>query len=193
MILAQTTRKILYPLAMLLKVGRGQRITNTSNIKSSASFYNLKAIMNNEQGYSFENLRGKKVMIVNTASDCLFTNQYKELEKLYQLYKEKLVILGFPSNDFGKQEKGSDSDIAEFCQINFHVTFPVMQKTIVAKKVKQNKVYQWLTDANKNGWNNQPPVWNFSKYLINEEGVLTDFFGPAISPLSQQVKNTISQ
>jgi glutathione peroxidase len=193
MTLAQTIRKILYPLAILLKVGRGQRITNSSNTKPLQSFYKLKAITNDGQEYSFENLKGKKVTIVNTASDCLFTNQYKELEKLYQLYQDRLVILGFPSNDFGKQEKGTDNDIAEFCQINFHVTFPLMQKSIVAKKDRQSEVYQWLTDADKNGWNNQPPVWNFSKYLINEEGILMDYFGPAISPLSQQVKNVITQ
>jgi glutathione peroxidase len=193
MTLAQTIKQKLYPLAMFFKKERDKGINNASNKKPSQPFYNLKAVMNNGQEFPFENLQGKKVMIVNTASDCLFTDQYKELEKLHQLYKDKLVILGFPSNDFGKQEKGSDSEIEEFCQINFHVTFPLMQKSIVVKKDEQNEVYQWLTDANKNGWNNQLPVWNFSKYLINEEGLLTDYFGPAISPLSKQVKDAIIQ
>jgi glutathione peroxidase len=191
MTLAQTIRKILYPLAMFFKVGRGQYITNTSGAKPLQSFYNLKAVMNDGQEFRFENLRGKKIMIVNTASDCLFTGQYKELEELYQLYKDKLVILGFPSNDFGQQEKGDDSEIAEFCRINYHVTFPVMQKSSTLKKAGQHEVYQWLTDANKNGWNNQLPVWNFSKYLINEEGVLMYYFGTAISPLSSEVKNAL--
>jgi glutathione peroxidase len=191
MTLPQTIRKKLYPLAMSFKAGRGQRINNSSNSKPLQSFYNLKAIMNNGQEFSFDDLKDKKVMIVNTASDCLFTNQYKELEELHQLYKDKLAILGFPSNDFGKQEKGSDDEIAEFCQINYHVTFPLMQKSIIVKKDEQHEVYQWLTNANKNGWNNQAPVWNFSKYLINEEGILTDFFGPAISPLSEEVKKAL--
>jgi len=194
MTLAQTIRKKLYPLAMLFKVGRrGQYITNASGTRPLQSFYSLKALTNSEELFSFENLRGKKIMIVNTASDCLFTGQYKELEELHQLYKDKLVILGFPPNDFGEQEKGSDDEIAEFCQINFHVTFPLMEKSIVVKKYGQHEVYQWLTDSNKNGWNNQAPVWNFSKYLINEDGVLMDYFGTTVSPLSKVVKDAITE
>jgi glutathione peroxidase len=191
MTLAQIIKKKLYPLAVFFKAGRGQNISNSCNKKPLASFYNLKAVMNNEQLFFFENLRGKKVMIVNTASDCLFTAQYKELEKLHQLYKDKLVILGFPSNDFGRQEKADNSEIAQFCQINFHVTFPLMQKSITMKKDGQHEVYQWLSDASKNGWNNQQPAWNFCKYLINEEGVLTHYFRPAVSPLSGEIKKVL--
>jgi glutathione peroxidase len=191
MTLAQTIRKTLYPIAMLFKKGRGQGIINLFKSQPLQSFYDLKAVMNNGQEFSFKNLQGKKVMIVNTASDCLFTGQYDELEKLHQIYKDKLVILGFPANDFGEQEKGNDSEIAQFCKLNYGVTFQLMQKSITIKKDGQNEVYQWLTDANKNGWNNQPPVWNFSKYLITEEGVLMDYFGPAISPLSKEVKKVL--
>jgi len=191
MTLAQTIRKKLYPIALLFKKGRNQDIINLSKTQPLRSFYDLKAVMNNGQEFSFENLRGKKVMIVNTASDCLFTGQYEALEKLHQIYKDKLVILGFPANDFGEQEKGNDSQIAQFCKLNYGVTFQLMQKSIAIKKDGQSEVYQWLTDANRNGWNNQTPVWNFSKYLVTEEGVLMDYWGPAISPLSEEVKKAL--
>src|SRR5580658_6567021 len=118
MTLAQTIRKKLYPIAMLFKKRRGQGMTNVSKAQPLQSFYELKAVLNNGQEFSFNKLHGKKVMVVNTASDCLFTGQYDELEKLHQRYKDKLVILGFPANDFGEQEKGKDSDIAQFCKLN---------------------------------------------------------------------------
>ncbi len=131
------------------------------------------------------------MLLINTASDCGYTGQYKELEKLYQQYKQRLMIIGFPANDFKEQEKGSDEEIAEFCRINYSVTFPLMKKSTVVKSPEQNPVFQWLTDKNKNGWNNQPPTWNFSKYLVNEEGILTSYFDPSISPVSYLVINAI--
>ena len=143
-----------------------------------ASFYDLKSILNNGEEFSFEQLKGKKVLIVNTASDCGYTNQYDELQKLHELYPDKLIILGFPSNDFGEQEKGDDKEIAQFCKINFDVSFPLMKKSTVIKKDDQNEIYRWLTNADKNGWSNQAPVWNFYKYIINEEGILTHYFAP---------------
>jgi glutathione peroxidase len=132
-------------------------------------------------------LKGKKVLIVNTASDCGFTGQYDELEKLHQQYKDKLIILGFPANDFKEQEKGDDAGIAEFCKVNFGVTFQLMQKSHVVKSAEQNPVFAWLSHKEKNGWCEQQPVWNFSKYLINEEGVLVGFYAQTVSPLSIQL------
>jgi len=102
-------------------------------------------------------------------------------------------VIAFPANDFQQQEKGSDEEIGNFCKINFGVTFPVALKSSAVKGNGQQKVFQWLTDKTKNGWNNKPPSWNFSKYLINEEGVLTNYFDPAISPLSEEVLKAIEE
>lgn len=173
---------------------RSTTLTNSANKPAGqASFYNLAAELNNGQQLAFNSLKGKKVLLVNTASDCGFTAQYDDLQKLYEGHKNNLVIIGFPANDFKEQEKGSDEDIAEFCRINFGVTFPLAKKSTVIKGNDQNKIFQWLTDKNQNGWNSQPPSWNFSKYLINEEGILTHYFDPAVSPLSEQVVEAISK
>jgi len=131
------------------------------------------------------------VLIVNTASNCGYTNQYQELQKLYDQYKEKLIVLAFPSNDFKEQEKGNDEEIAAFCQVNFGVSFPLAKKTVVVKAPDQNKVYEWLTRKELNGWNDQQPTWNFSKYLIDEKGQLSHYFDPAVSPLSEDVVQAI--
>ena len=160
---------------------------NISTIEPIQSFYNLKAVQNDRMLLSFSSLKNKKVLIVNTASNCGYTNQYSDLEKLYQLNKDKLTIVAFPSNNFRDQEKGTDEEIEAFCTINFGISFPIMQKTNVTKWSDQHEVYQWLTDAAKNGWNKQAPTWNFSKYLINENGMLTHYFEPSVSPLSKEV------
>ena len=97
------------------------------------------------------------------------------------------------SNDFKEQEKGSDEEIAQFCQVNFGVTFPLMKKSSVVKSETQNEVFKWLTDSTKNGWNGKQPSWNFSKYLVNEEGILTHYFDPSVSPTSEQVLKEIEQ
>jgi glutathione peroxidase len=140
----------------------------------------------------FSNLRDKKILLVNTASNCGYTNQYSELQQLYQEHKASLIVLAFPSNDFKEQEKGSDEAIARFCQVNFGVSFPLAKKSIVKKGTGQNKVFEWLTHKNLNGWNEKEPTWNFSKYLVNEEGILTHYFDPAVSPLDPAVLNAIN-
>jgi glutathione peroxidase len=101
------------------------------------------------------------------------------------------MVLGFPSNDFKQQEKGTDAEIAEFCRQNFGVTFPLMQKSVVIKSENQNPVFQWLTDSSKNGWNDKQPSWNFSKYLVDENGALINFFGPSVSPLSSNLLKAV--
>lgn len=155
-------------------------------------FYDLEGILNNGDSLKFSSLRGKKVMIVNTASDCGFTGQYAELEQLYTKNSEKLVILAFPANDFKEQEKGSDAEIAEFCRANFGISFPLFKKTRVVKGEGQHPVYSWLSDPAKNGWNSKEPVWNFSKYIVNEEGNLTHFFGPSVSPLDPEMTEALN-
>jgi glutathione peroxidase len=153
---------------------------NKNKVKPPESFYSLKAITNTGQEISFEKFKGKKVIIVNLASQCGYTPQYEELEKLHQQNKD-VVILGFPSNNFGAQEPGSDSEIAEFCKLNFGVTFPLFKKGDVKSNTKQ-PVYAWLSNKNKNGWNNVEPQWNFYKYLIDENGTLLKMFSSSVSP-----------
>ena len=157
------------------------------------SFYSLKAIANNGNEFDFAQLKGKKVLLVNTASDCGFTGQYDQLQLLQEKYKDHLVVLGFPANDFKEQEKGSDEEIAAFCKINFGVTFPLMKKSTVRKGAHQNNIFKWLSDSTLNGWSNKQPSWNFSKYLVDENGQLVHYFDPSISPLSNEVMNEIKK
>jgi glutathione peroxidase len=184
----QKILKAIYPALMWWSKLRGK---NTGELKNDrpppVSFYSLKGELNNGDTLDFESLKGKKVLLVNTASDCGYTNQYDDLQKLSEKYKDKLVVIGFPANDFKEQEKGSDEEIAAFCKKNFGVSFPLMRKSIVKKSPEQNPVFKWLTDSSRNGWNNKPPSWNFAKYVVNEEGRLTNYFGSSISPLSRDV------
>jgi len=129
---------------------------------------------------------------VSAASDCGYTAQYAELQSLHTQFGDRLIILGFPCNQFKEQEKGSDQDIASFCQVNYGVTFPLFQKSDVKKGLNQHPVYQWLTDSAKNGWNTQEPVWNFSKYLLDEEGRLTHYIDPSVSPLDPRLIKAIA-
>ncbi len=189
----QKVLKAVYPAWMWFTKLTGKRTKELSgNKQPPVSFYSLRGVLNNGDTLDFASLKGKKVMLVNTASDCGYTNQYNDLQKLAEENKEKLVVIGFPANDFKEQEKGTDADIAEFCKANFGITFPLMQKSIVIKSVSQNSVYRWLTDPAQNGWNNTFPSWNFSKYLLDEQGMLIHYFDPSISPLSKDVLNAIN-
>jgi glutathione peroxidase len=177
----QKIMKTVYP--FLVRMGNKKQIAAPENKKSTpVSFYSLSATLMSGEILQFEKLRGKKVIIVNTASNCGYTPQYKELQSLYEKEKNTIEILAFPSNDYKQQEKSDNQSIAAFCQKNYGVSFPLMQKIITIKKKDQHPVYQWLTDPEKNGWNNQVPSWNFSKYVINENGELTHYFDPAVSP-----------
>ncbi len=186
----QRLSKFLYPLIMRL-TRSSQKIEqikkNDGHTVPAVSFYSLQSPMNNGDRLDFSALKGKKVLLVNTASNCGYTAQYGELESLYERYKDKLVVLGFPANDFKEQENGTDGAIAEFCRVNFGVTFPLMKKSSVVKGSAQNTVFKWLTDASKNGWNTQEPVWNFCKYLVDENGVLTHYFAMSVSPESPEI------
>ena len=166
-------------------------VHNAKMTTPPVSFYSLSATGNNGKELLFETLKGKKVLLVNTASDCGYTAQYAELQKLYRHAKEDLEIIAFPSNDFKEQEQGSDAAIAQFCSVNFGVSFPLTKKAVVVKAPDQHPVYQWLTRAQLNGWNNKAPAWNFSKYLVNENGELTHYFDPGVSPVSTEVLQAI--
>jgi glutathione peroxidase len=155
------------------------------------SFYSLKIPMGDGSILDCNTLKGKKVLIVNTASDCGYTPQYDALQELYDHYRNQLNIIAFPANDFGEQEKQGDAEIAQFCKKNFGVTFPLALKSTVIEGGQQNPVFEWLTKKDLNGWNSQQPVWNFSKYLISETGVLLHYFEPSTSPMSKTVVDAV--
>ena len=195
MTIRQTILKFIYPAWMSfnkLFQKRVRFLRNERNIPPTESFYALSTQLNNGKEFKFDALKGRKVLLVNTASNCGYTNQYDDLQKLFEKHKDSLMVIGFPANDFKEQEKGNDEEIAQFCRINFGVTFPLAKKDTVKKGSNQQKVFQWLTDKTKNGWNNKQPSWNFSKYLVNEQGVLTHYFDAAISPLGDEVSNAIN-
>ncbi len=188
MTLKQQILKQLYKLIML----KGQLFPsvfdaqkNEMHVTGFKSFYDLTTTANNGSGIDFSEFKGKKIIIVNTASDCGYTAQYDELETLYRQYKNKLVVLAFPANDFQNQERGSDDTIAQFCRLNYGISFPIMQKSSVVKGDNQNPIFKWLSDDSHNGWCHQQPTWNFCKYIVDENGNLTHFFSQNISPLSK--------
>lgn len=173
--------------------GKNKQVIVNEKINPWVSFYSLKGILINEEPYDFARLKGKKVMIVNTASDCGYTNQYADLEKLYRQHRDKLEIIGFPANDFKAQEKGTNEVIAKFCKENYGVSFPLMKKCQVIKGTEQHEIFQWLTNTAKNGWNEQQPNWNFCKYIIDESGRLAYFFGPSVEPCSSEIIDAINK
>jgi|SRR6476620_7637157 len=193
MALLKNLIKDLYNLRMKISDKTGIGISITSNKNASISqdnFYGLTAFDIKGNPVNFEIFRNKKVLIVNLASQCGFTPQYNELEDLHRRYKDKIQVLGFPSNDFGGQEPGADEEIADFCRLNFGVSFPLFHKDHVSGVNKQ-QVYQWLTDPSKNGWNNKEPSWNFCKYLVNEQGQLVNIYSSSVSPTAPEITNQL--
>lgn len=195
MTIRQKLLKATYPALMWLSQKTGTKSTSLSKkaVEPAVPLYILPATLIDGKKLNLNDFKGKKILLVNTASDCGYTSQLDALEKLYQSKKEKLVVLGFPANDFKEQEKESDENIASFCKINFGVTFPLLKKSGVIKGPGQNEIFQWLTDKDKNGWNNKAPTWNFCKYLVDEQGRLVHFFAPSVDPLSSEVLAAIAQ
>lgn len=194
MTLRQSVLKFFYPLLMALSrfSPNGKILVNKNNTVPHKSFYELTATANNRAQINFSSFRGKKILIVNTASDCGYTAQYEELQKLYEEEKENLEILAFPANDFGEQEKGNDDTIATFCKVNYGISFTQTKKCVVIKNENQHLVFKWLTNKNENGWNSEAPVWNFCKYLVDEKGNLTHYFGTAISPTGKKMRKAVT-
>ena len=157
----------------------------TKNKKMSIHEFKVESISG--ESYDFSNLKGKKIMIVNTASKCGLTPQYEQLEALYQKYKNNnFVIVGFPSNDFMGQEPGSNQEIVAFCKKNYGVTFPLMSKVKVKGK-EMCDVYSFLTNKSKNGLEDNKVQWNFQKYLLDENGYLEKVLSPRITPDDSQI------
>jgi glutathione peroxidase len=157
------------------------------------TFYDLKSKTIDGKEFSFSELKGKKVLVVNTASKCGYTPQYEDLEKLYMEYKDKnLVIIGFPANNFGHQEPGTNTEIQEFCKKNYGVTFQMMEK-ISVKGDDMDPVYQWLTQQSKNGKMDSSVKWNFQKYMIDEKGNLVDVAYSGDKPMGEKILNWLTK
>lgn len=164
----------------------------TTNTSKSISFYDFKMTTLDGKNYDFSQLKGKKVMIVNVASKCGFTPQYQQLEELYQNYKDNnFEILGFPSADFANQEFSDNQDIASYCHNNYGVTFPIFEK-INVKGQDKHPLYHWLTEKSNNGVKNIPVIWNFQKFIIDQEGNWVDYFLPTTNPISKKITRWIN-
>ena len=156
------------------------------------TFFDFKTITLSGEPFDLAQLKGKKVLVVNTASKCGHTPQYKDLEELYKQYGgDKFVIIGFPSNDFLKQEPGTNAEISEFCTKNYGVTFPMMSKISVKGK-KIDPIYKWLTTKKENGVKDAKVTWNFQKFMIDENGNLIDVVSPGESPKCDKIINWIT-
>jgi len=157
------------------------------------SIHDLVIELNDGSKSALSTWKGKKLLIVNTASDCGYTGQYEALQTLQERMKDKLVVIGFPANDFKEQEKGNDEQIARFCKLNYGVTFPLAKKSSVVKGPGQNAIFRWLSDKTMNGWNIQAPSWNFSKYLIDERGLLIGYFDPSVTPDNPELQDLLDR
>lgn len=161
------------------------------NANSHKSFYEFKmpALQTGEM-IDFQQFKGKKLVLLNVASKCGFTPQYADWEKFYEEHKDNILVLGFPANNFMGQEPGSNEEIASFCQQDYGVTFPMFEK-ISVKGGNQHPLYRWLSDKSLNGWNEQKPSWNFCKYVVDENGELTNFFASAIKPDDPEFRKAV--
>ncbi len=164
---------------------------SVTGFSKSLGFYDFRVKTLEGKEFDFSSLKGKKVMIVNTASKCGFTPQYKELEEVYEKYKDNLVIIGFPANNFMQQEPGSAAEIRKFCTENYGVTFPMMEK-ISVKGDDMAPVYKWLTSKAENGVMDSEVKWNFQKYLIDENGKLVDVIYSKEKPDSEKTISWIT-
>lgn len=164
---------------------------NNDMEKQSIHQFTVQDIEGND--FNFASLAGKKVMVVNTASKCGLTPQYKQLEEVYQQYKnDNFIIIGFPANNFMSQEPGTNEEIATFCERNYGVSFPMMSKISVSGK-DMHEVYQFLTQKTKNGVADSEVEWNFQKYLLNEEGELEMVISPRTLPNDEKILNWIEE
>ena len=161
----------------------------TQQVKQSLHDYKVEALDGSD--FDLASLKGKKVMVVNTASKCGLTPQYEQLQALYEEFKDdNFTIVGFPANNFLWQEPGSNEEIAAFCQKNYGVSFPMMAK-ISVKGGDKHPVYQFLTEKSKNGYKDSKVKWNFQKYLVNENGQIEKIIAPKTLPTDESVVNWI--
>jgi glutathione peroxidase len=186
----QRLLKLFYPQIMRGSklTDKGKVLENKESVAPGTSIYDFEIELNYGEKLALSKFKNKKLLLVNTASDCGYTGQYSELQQMYENHGKELAIIGFPANDFKHQESGSDKEIAAFCELNYGVSFPLAKKSSVLKGSAQHEIFKWLSDEKQNGWCSQEPVWNFSKYLVSENGKLQGFYGPGVSPMSIPLK-----
>lgn len=161
-----------------------QSKTTENNMNKTIYDYKVESLDGKE--INFADFKGKKILVVNTASECGFTPQYADLEKLSKDYPDKLVVVGFPANNFGGQEPGTNTEIGAFCEKNFGVTFPMAAKVSV-KGDDKAPIFQYLTEKDLNGVKNTAILWNFTKFLIDENGHLIDSYISTTKPTSESI------
>jgi glutathione peroxidase len=177
---------LLFPLTLACGGASGLR-GDRPQTPPAMSFHDLTATDIHGRPVRMSEFKGKKILVVNTASECGYTPQYKQLQELYDTFKDKgLVVIGFPCNDFGGQEPGSPQAIEAFCQKNYGVTFPLMDKVRI-KGQDPHPVFRWLTTAQLNGVMDATVKWNFFKFLIDEEGRLVEAYPSGVSPLDERI------
>lgn len=166
--------------------------TTMTTVTKQESIHQFKVTDLYGKEFDFATLKGKKILIVNTASECGLTPQYKDLEAIYSKYKDKnFIVIGFPANNFGGQEPGSNQEIAKFCQMNYGVSFPMMGK-ISVKGNDMHPLYQFLTQKSKNGLQDSEVEWNFQKYLLDENGYLVKVLSPRVLPTDDAIVSWIN-
>jgi len=177
-------RKVLYMMLMLFVMAL------TASAQDAKAIYDITTTDINGKSFDLESLKGKKVMIVNTATECGFHTQFEQLEKLYEEYREKnFVILAVPSNDFGNKEPGTNEEIRNYVETNYHVSFPVMEKSGLG----ENPIYKYLTSKDVNGTMDSKVSWNFQKYMINEDGSIAGVIEPSEDPYSEKVLDWLNE
>ena len=167
-------------------------ISSSSLIYSQQSFYELDLKNIDGESINFNSFKGKFVLFVNVASKCGFTPQYKALEELYNEFKDKLIVVGVPCNQFGGQEPKDESEIKEFCSTNYGISFLLTEK-IDVRGGNKHPLYQWLTQKDKNGISNSNVKWNFQKYLVSDSGELINYFYSTTSPKSSKITSILTQ
>lgn len=174
--------KNIYIICLLI----GMNIINKTEKMETTSVYTIDIKSISGEKINLADFKGKKILFVNVASECGFTPQYEGLQELYEQYKDKLMVIGVPSNQFGGQEPGTAAQIQSFCKLNYGVTFLITEKVDV-KGDKQHPLYAWLTKKENNGLKNSSVKWNFQKYLVDENGELIDYYFSLTKPMSNKI------
>jgi glutathione peroxidase len=164
--------------------------SSSKRLPVAGSIYDFTMKTLDGQDLSLSKFKGKKMLIVNVASECGYTYQYKNLQALHEKYGDKVAVIGFPANNFGSQEPGNSTEIKQFCTKNYGVTFQMMEK-ISVKGNDIHPLYKWLSSKEQNGVCDDAPKWNFCKYLIDEDGKIIKFFGSRTDPMSEDITSLL--
>jgi glutathione peroxidase len=187
----------IHPLVFILLLGfqacsqQKEKNKMSDILNQAASLHSFKVEALDGGTIDFGSFKGKKILIINTASECGYTPQYRKLQQLHEQYGSKIAVIGFPCNDFGGQEPGYSAEIKSFCSREFKVTFPMAAKVQI-KGDDPSPIYAWLTDKKLNGVMDEKVSWNFNKFLIDEDGRLLKKFGSGVSPMSREILDLIN-